>query len=302
TASRPQTRPERAARRDVFQGLLEILVVVGPVRDVGHRDDAEQAVVAVDDGYAAHLALAHGLDHLRRRLLGRDRFHVGGHHVAGRHALDLPPFGDRPNDDVTVGHDPLQDPLRVDHRDDAGVLALHQRRDVEGRRLGRNGPRIARHDVARGRGLALPAATRRPLPRLEPVALPLRSAAELVGGSAAAAELLLAEALVELAATGLAEAAVGTPLAPRLAPRLAHAPLERLIVPLAQPRVGSRLRLRLEIAPGRAAAVVAFAAATLRIAVRSTLLPAGGARVEASHLTAAAGLAAGAAAHVSPET
>src|SRR5437016_2770097 len=79
--SAPEPAPERPLGRDLLQCLLQVLVVVGAVGDVGQGDDAEQAIVPVDHRDAPHLLAAHQLDHLADRLLGGHAVHVVGHEL-----------------------------------------------------------------------------------------------------------------------------------------------------------------------------------------------------------------------------
>src|SRR5437763_13670506 len=51
--------PERRAAGNLFEGVGEFAVGLGFEGDVGHRDDAAQVSIAVDDREAADLLVAH---------------------------------------------------------------------------------------------------------------------------------------------------------------------------------------------------------------------------------------------------
>src|ERR1700742_1333471 len=73
--------PERRAARNLFEGVGEFAVGLGFERDVGHRDDAAQVPLAVNDGETAHLLVAHLAYRLDNAVVGADDVQVCRHNL-----------------------------------------------------------------------------------------------------------------------------------------------------------------------------------------------------------------------------
>src|SRR3954470_18381 len=78
--------PERRAARNLFEGFGQLAVGLGFERHVGHRDDAAQVPLAVYDGEAAHLPVAHLPYRLDDAVVRAYRVEVFRHQLLGAHS------------------------------------------------------------------------------------------------------------------------------------------------------------------------------------------------------------------------
>src|SRR2546423_1523462 len=160
--------PERRAAGNLFEGVGEFAVGLGFEGDVGHRDDAAQVPIAVDDGEAAHLLVAHLAYGLDDAVVGPHGVQLRRHHLLRAQLPRVRPFGDGADDDVAVCDESdelavcdgargdamhFRDGVgrglaRLDDGDDARVLVPHHARDLFDGGRARGDRHVARHDVA----------------------------------------------------------------------------------------------------------------------------------------------------------
>jgi hypothetical protein len=131
--------------RDVFECAADLLRL-GLAAQVADRDDADQALLGVDDRQTADLLVAHVLEHLADVLVLAAALHAGGHHVAGGALIDTVAVGDRADHDVTVG-DHAEQLTAFCHGHRTDVLVPHDASDVGQARVGGHRRHVSGHHV-----------------------------------------------------------------------------------------------------------------------------------------------------------
>src|SRR5437588_1772635 len=91
--------PERRAAGNLFEGVGEFAVGLGFESDVGHRDDAAQVPLAVNDGETTHLLVAHLAYGLDDAVVRADGVQLRRHHILCTQLPRVHAIGYRADDD-----------------------------------------------------------------------------------------------------------------------------------------------------------------------------------------------------------